>query len=207
MKLSTPCRSLLSARGTCSQVKRDPSCCHKEIRTLRPRPLLSSRQLHLFPLSFPAHLSSAHRMNINESSTIKYIIYATDYEHHDSAVGLCGETISNYPWVQNVRLSSSYRRLILPQALILSVPSSYVRTVRDSATNGLNFIYQARVHKKYPVKAEAWHNVAFQICGGESELLQATISGTVSFHNPYGFIPAELYGIFPFEVCPFPLWI
>jgi hypothetical protein len=81
------------------------------------------------------------------------------------------------------------------------VPSSYVRTVRNPDSNGLNFIYQARVHKRYVVRTEAWHNVAFQICGGESELLQATISGTVSFRNPYGFIPAELYGIFPFEVC------
>lgn len=41
-------------------------------------------------------------MNINQSTTVKYVIFATDYEHHDNSVGLCGESITNYPWAENV---------------------------------------------------------------------------------------------------------
>jgi hypothetical protein len=45
-------------------------------------------------------------MNTNESTTIKYVIFSTDYDHHDASVGLCGESISNYPWAQNVFFNS-----------------------------------------------------------------------------------------------------
>ena len=76
----------------------------------------------------------------------------------------------------------------------------YEETRRNPLNNALVYFYRAKINKKYEVKAETWHNVAFQICGGESQLNQASLTGTIAFHNPYGYIPAELYGIFPFEV-------
>jgi hypothetical protein len=60
-------------------------------------------------------------------------------------------------------------------------------------------VYRSQIQEKYLVETESWHNVAFQVCGEESQLIQASMAGSVAFHNPYGFIPAELYGIFPFE--------
>lgn len=72
--------------------------------------------------------------------------------------------------------------------------------MRDPLTNGLVYVYEGRIENKYTVQTESWHNVAFQVCGLEAELLSAYMTGDVAFHNPYGYIPAELYGIFPFEV-------
>jgi hypothetical protein len=60
--------------------------------------------------------------------------------------------------------------------------------------------YVAKVEYKYKVKLETWHNVAYQICTSNQNLESAVITGDVIFHNPYGFIPGELFGMLPFEV-------
>ncbi len=63
----------------------------------------------------------------------------------------------------------------------------------------------AQLVHKYSVHNEMWHNVVFLLCSADSPngykvSASTTISGEVTFRNPYGFIPAELYGILPFEV-------
>ena len=49
---------------------------------------------------------------------------------------------------------------------------------------------------KYSIVAPGWHNVNFQVCTDAVGFFE----GGMTFRNPYGFIPAELYGFLPFEV-------
>lgn len=68
--------------------------------------------------------------------------------------------------------------------------------------NGSYYHYEARLRFQYPVEITAWHNVAFKLCdfeGRESDVA-ARILGDVTFRNPYGFLPGELFGYLPFEV-------
>lgn len=46
----------------------------------------------------------------------------------------------------------------------------------------------------------AWHNVAFKLCDDDENVeIVARIDGDVTFHNPYGYLPGELFGYLPFE--------
>lgn len=68
---------------------------------------------------------------------------------------------------------------------------------------------RATIQESFPIRVEAWHNVVFVDCDGfESTASHPSklpkimgIVGSVGFHNPYGYLPAELYGLLPFEVC------
>ncbi len=63
----------------------------------------------------------------------------------------------------------------------------------------------------YKVDHEMWHNVVFMLCSegaedaseaafeAEAASSSASLDGLVTFRNPYGYIPAELYGVLPFE--------
>lgn len=80
--------------------------------------------------------------------------------------------------------------------------------------NGTYHTWSTKVKFKYMVLTEAWHNVAFTLCSGHSPYVwtsstphyakpnvqPAKITGSITFHNPYGFLPAEMYGLLPFEV-------
>ena len=59
-------------------------------------------------------------------------------------------------------------------------------------------MWGVKVLEKYTVNLEAWHNAAFQLCTSDTETV-AQIDGEIAFRNPYGFIPAELFGFLPFE--------
>ncbi len=74
-----------------------------------------------------------------------------------------------------------------------------------------NVTYYKRVgtiSHRYTVMNEMWHNVVFQLCTPNNKdyntIIDSTaiayLDGLITFRNPYGFIPAELYGILPFEV-------
>lgn len=86
------------------------------------------------------------------------------------------------------------------------VQTSYAGTVQvydlGSAATVTKYRRTAHVSHKYTVRNEMWHNVVFLLCGEEdgSDGAIATIEGEVAFRNPYGYIPAELFGILPFEV-------
>ena len=138
-------------------------------------------------------------MTVNRSSTVGYAVYASaDQHHHDTLLGICGdEDIRVNGWASNV-----YSR---------RVPTRYVgtRTVYANSAaaaaagldglNGTYFLWQSHLASKYPVQKQAWHNVAFQLCTDENAGPLAKVDGGVTFRNPYGFIPAELYGFLPFE--------
>ena len=65
----------------------------------------------------------------------------------------------------------------------------------------------SHIKHHYVVRNELWHNVVFLMCSPDNAgssvnklTSVASVEGIVTFRNPYGFIPAELYGILPFEV-------
>ena len=60
-------------------------------------------------------------------------------------------------------------------------------------------VWGATIKFKYSVILEARHNVAFTVCP-IAGMEYATVNGLVTFHNPYGYLPAESYGFLPFEV-------
>jgi hypothetical protein len=51
-----------------------------------------------------------------------------------------------------------------------------------------------------------WHNVEFILCPEQAKYTTGTVpatltlTGSAAFHNPYGFLPAESYGMLPFTV-------
>lgn len=132
-------------------------------------------------------------MTLNRSAMVGLAIYASaDQHHHDTLEGICGdEDISVNTWASGV--------------FSKRVPTSYMGTrvvPPDSSPMGLNgtyYLWKADLRSKYPVFEQAWHNVAFQLCTDETAGPLAKVDGVVTFRNPYGFIPAELYGFLPFE--------
>ena len=56
------------------------------------------------------------------------------------------------------------------------------------------------IYHEYRVFEQGWHNIDIQICADEDVYLHSRLHGEVSFRNPYGYLPAEQWGIIPFEV-------
>jgi hypothetical protein len=145
-------------------------------------------------------------MEVNRTTEVGYAIYAANVGHeHDTLVGICTSDTSNggsddeldihvNTWAANVfsqRVLSEYMDTV---------------TVHDvkfgggmGLPNGTYYRYRARLNTHYTVNVESWHNVAFQLCDTEIADPKAHVDGTVAFHNPYGFLPAELFGFIPFE--------
>ena len=132
-----------------------------------------------------------------------YVIYSTDYDHRNEAFGLCADSVLDTKWATNVCFILSYESYLftLLQALKRTVPTQYHATTKNILTGEILFLWIATLRKDYEVRVEAWHNVAFEVCTYDTRVDHARITGQVSFRNPYGYIPAELYGIRPFEVC------
>jgi hypothetical protein len=70
-----------------------------------------------------------------------------------------------------------------------------------------HFYRTATFNFKYIVENEMWHNVEFILCPEQATFPQSgtvpatlTLSGSAAFHNPYGYLPAESYGMLPFTV-------
>jgi hypothetical protein len=67
-------------------------------------------------------------------------------------------------------------------------------------TGQILFVWEAKLRKDYEVRVESWHNAAFELCSYPDRVFRSELKGVVAFRNPYGYIPAELYGLRPFEV-------
>eukprot|EP01041_Mallomonas_annulata_P012548 gene12548-26427_t len=130
-------------------------------------------------------------MVTNATPKVVYAIFSPDESHHHTNLeGMCsGETYTN-EWaalVDTKRIPTTYKGKIK-----LYEP--------DKNINGTFYAYQTNIHRKYHVILEAWHNVAFQVCPLQgTAMMYAAIGGEITFHNPYGYLPAELYGFLPFE--------
>lgn len=64
----------------------------------------------------------------------------------------------------------------------------------------MQYHFVGEIHHRYHVYEEGWHNVDIQICTDDSIYLSSRLQGEVEFKNPYGYVPAEQWGIIPFEV-------
>lgn len=71
------------------------------------------------------------------------------------------------------------------------------RRLTDGSTE---YHYVGYIHHRYRVFEEGWHNVDIQTCVDEDIYLRSNLKGEVHFKNPYGYVPAEQWGIIPFEV-------
>ena len=65
---------------------------------------------------------------------------------------------------------------------------------------GTYYLWQTQLDMLYPIAITEWHNVIIQSCTPETEWGLMKIEGGVTFRNPYGFLPSELFGFLPFEV-------
>lgn len=66
--------------------------------------------------------------------------------------------------------------------------------------NGTYNRWDVDLFSRYTVTKEGWHNVIFQFCGIDKVSMPAAkMDGFVTFQNPYGYLPAELFGLLPFE--------
>ena len=131
-------------------------------------------------------------MTTNKSIAVSMATYAVlEGHHHDTLEGMCGERdIRSNQWATNVDLQRSP-----------TIYSGEVTIINSNLNlNGTYYIWIAHIKNSYLVSQEAWHNVAFQICATESMNPMSLVNGDVSFQNPYGYIPAELFGLLPFEV-------
>ena len=70
---------------------------------------------------------------------------------------------------------------------------------RDAGMNGTYYRWDADLYSRYTVVKDGWHNVAFQVCSYSAAMPVAKMDGYVTFRNPYGYLPAELFGMLPFE--------
>jgi hypothetical protein len=69
----------------------------------------------------------------------------------------------------------------------------------DSGTADIVYIYTAFVKVSLKVTKMQWYEVAFQLCDVDDATI-GTMSGQVEFRNPYGYVPAENYGMIALQV-------
>ena len=62
----------------------------------------------------------------------------------------------------------------------------------------LYYKYRVAIADTYVVEQVAWYGGALKACG--AGVLFSSLSGEVAFKNPYGYIPAEFFGVLPFEM-------
>lgn len=139
---------------------------------------------------------------INESAVVSYAVFAaTEDHHHDAPLAMCEtmELRDKYGyWTSNVMMKRMMTKYV----------SSAEYYDKKMGLNGTYYLYTTRLDTDYMVAEEAWHNVAFQLCPTvvsefsteyTKRLSVAKIDGEVTFRNPYGFLPGELFGFLPFE--------
>lgn len=93
------------------------------------------------------------------------------------------------------------------QSAVKQFESRYIGTsvafdpVRHSMYNRTVFVYNTHINTRIPVTKEAWYNVALTLCPSYNvyAFYKAQFEGTITFKNPYGFLPSDMYGLLPFQ--------
>lgn len=130
-------------------------------------------------------------MESNETRTVSYAVYATSEEFHESHLdNMC----SGYP--------TSFYAMNIDSGIVSTHYIDHVSINNpELELNGTYYKFLTHIKKNYPVIRQAWYNVAFKLCGEKpKDNSIAQIDGYVTFKNPYGYIPGELFGFLPFEV-------
>eukprot|EP01038_Epipyxis_sp_PR26KG_P010388 gene10388-13954_t len=138
-------------------------------------------------------------VNISSHTFIKYAIFSSDEEDRKTPlVGICYSSANDLkkknPWANNI---ATVKQLTLFQNQFHIV---------NSMLNGTYFQFGSHLKYNYPIPATGWYNVELTLCIENSQypllpsvLPVAAFDGDITYRNPYGFIPAELYGLLPFE--------
>jgi hypothetical protein len=98
--------------------------------------------------------------------------------------------------------SNLYYLLLPPTKLQIQNQLSFTeyKGTRLGADGTTEYHYVGTIHHLYRVYEEGWHNIDIQTCVDDSIYLSSRLQGEVQFKNPYGYVPAEQWGIIPFEV-------
>lgn len=113
-----------------------------------------------------------------------YTIYAASEEDKTNTYERCSEYTND--WALD-----SFQR---------TMQTHYVSSSKKKDdTNSTEYLWEAEMDQQYTVNLEAWHSVAYQICDYDNIVSRAGLRGQVTFRNPYGYLPAEMYGFLPFE--------
>lgn len=65
---------------------------------------------------------------------------------------------------------------------------------------GTYHVWSVEIVGHYKVEQAAWYNVLYQVCSESNDKRAiGVMDGTLSFHNPYGYISGDEYGLLPFH--------
>ncbi len=73
-------------------------------------------------------------------------------------------------------------------------------TTNESGHFVTHYTSHASVNNKYIVTNELQYEVYFGLCPNRDFSNSMNFEGTIAFHNPYGYIPADNFGKLPFVV-------
>jgi hypothetical protein len=153
-------------------------------------------------------------MEVNRTTEVAYAIFAANSGHeHDTLLGMCSSKNSKTNTTKTTPDENDddmdiHVNTWASNVFAQRVKSEYVDTVHVFTPtfggnmllpNGTYYRWRAVLNTHYTVNTEAWHNVAFQLCDSEIVDPKAHVDGSVTFKNPYGYLPAELFGFLPFE--------
>jgi hypothetical protein len=79
------------------------------------------------------------------------------------------------------------------------IPALFPDADTDEPQTQTVYVWSAIVEMSMKVTKEQWYGVGFEMCGADDTAI-GSVDGAVAFKNPYGYVPAESYGLLPFEV-------
>jgi len=140
------------------------------------------------------------------SSFVVYGVYDTSAKYKENPlVGMCGRDpsvdISDNFWASKVYVE----RIPLRFAGVDSSDAG------AAASDDRKYLFTADFAMTYAVQVEGWYNVVMELCEDDMPTSAArtdaddllpdvmTVSGDISFKNPYGYLPANLCGLLPFQ--------
>jgi hypothetical protein len=148
-------------------------------------------------------------MKTNSTSPfVVYGVYDTSAKYKENPlVGMCGldptVDITDNFWASRVYVER------IPLRYAGLAPPPVAGGDDTSAEDDKKYLFTADFDATYLVKVEGWYNVVMELCESDGptsaaqgdDMLQdvMTISGDISFKNPYGYLPASLCGLLPFQ--------
>lgn len=170
---------------------------------------------HHGPFMLPQHKSTidsqlrvqAEFPQNTTTSFVTYGVYDTSFRYKESPlIGMCGFDptidLSDNSWAQKVRVERIPLQLSSPDPV---------------SKDGNNvFLYSTDVQVSYEVIERGWYNVAMELCEFDSngdaseygaDMSSMVISGEISFKNPYGYLPASLFGLLPYQTMLLALYL
>lgn len=122
--------------------------------------------------------------SINQTTVSSIVFYAVDDEYRGSTLQYACSGKELDPFI--LKGSKEFARA----KFVKTVPS------KDAEPHDV-YVFEAQMKGDYSVSLTRWHNVVVQFCTDTFDY--ADIKGTITFKNPYGYLPGMFYGYLPFE--------